>query len=68
MWIEDAWQPKLQRIGDESIMEHFSQIPKITKVQLKLANSIRLYLRVVTIADLTDPQGISIRDGMLTGD
>jgi len=68
MWIEDAWQPKLQRIGDESIMERFAQIPTITKGQLKRANSVHLYLRVVTIVDLSDPQDTSIQGGMLTGD
>ena len=49
-------------------MEGFTTIPGITKGQFKQANTVRLYLRVITIADLTDPDGSTIPDGMLTGD
>jgi len=36
--------------------------------KLKRANAVQIYLRVVTIADLTDLRGICIRDRMLTGE
>ena len=49
-------------------MECFTAIPRITTGQLKQANTGRLYLRVISIADLTDPEGSTIPDGMLTGD
>ena len=49
-------------------MERFTTIPRITKGQLKQANTVRLYLRVITIADLTDPEDSTIPYGMLTGD
>jgi hypothetical protein len=49
-------------------MERFTTIPRITTGQLKQANTVRLYLRVISIADLTDPEGSTIPDGMLTGD
>ncbi len=68
IWIEHAWVPSLQRQRDESIMEQFTTIPGITKGQLKQANTVRLYLRAITMADLTDPDGSTIPDGMLTGD
>ena len=68
IWIENAWVPSLQRQRDESIIEQFTTILRITKGQLKQANTVRLYLRVITISDLTDPEGSTIPDGMLTGD
>ncbi len=37
-------------------------------MSLYLEYTVRLYLRVITIADLTDPEGSTIPDGMLTGD
>ena len=68
VWIEDAWTPKLQRLGDESLMERFCSIPGITTSQLKHANTVRLHLRVVTIADISDNTGTFIPHGMLNGD
>ena len=68
IWIEHAWVLSLQRQRDESLMARFTTIPRITIGQLKQANTVRLYLRVITIADLTDPEGSTIPDGMLTGD
>ncbi len=68
IWIEHAWTPTLQRQRDKSIMEHFTAIPRITRGKLKQANTVRLYLRVISIADLTAPEGSTIPDGMLTGD
>ena len=67
LWIEQAWTPKLQREGDESIMERFVNCPGITKAMLRKANNVRLYLRVITITDLTTPAGDAIANGMLTG-
>jgi hypothetical protein len=43
-------------------------IPGITKGQLKKENTDRPYLRVITITDLTDPEGHTIPGEMLTGD
>jgi len=68
LWIERAWSPPLQREGDSSIMEAFTQIPRITTSMLRRANTVRLYLRVITIADITNPEGTTIPDGMLNGD
>ena len=55
MWIEKAWAPKLQRENDRSIMERFTAIHGATIGQLMKVNSVQLYLRVITIADLTHP-------------
>ncbi|KAL7552654.1 hypothetical protein ACHAWF_015884 [Thalassiosira exigua] len=68
LWIEHAWTPSLQRAGDEALMERFAQHSRATKGQLEKLNAVRLYLRVVTVADLADPPGRYIPDGMLTGE
>ena len=48
-------------------MERFSQCPHISQAMLRKANAVRIYLRVVTIADLADVGGTFIPAGMLTG-
>ena len=67
LWIEDIWRPTLQRENNEFIMDRFTQIPGITRAELRQANAVRLYMRVLTIADLAHPTGEFIPDGMLTG-
>ena len=67
IWVESAWYPRLQRVGDASIMEAFNSIPGISRANCR-ANAVRLFLRVVSIADLCNVQGTHIRDGMLQGD
>ncbi len=62
LWIEKAW------ICDTPIMERFIQIPRITMGTLKKANTVQIYLQVITIADLTNPEDIVIPDGMMNGD
>ena len=68
MWIEDSWVPSLQRGGDESIMDRFTSIVGITPRELDKVNQVRLYLRVITIADLVHPSGGYIPDDTLTGE
>jgi hypothetical protein len=65
--IEKAWTPSLQRDGNESIMERFSSLSGITRAKLRQANAVRLYLWVITIADLADISGKIIPEGILTG-
>ena len=67
LWIEKARTPKLQQQGDASLMEEFCRIPGISTGRLMKAKNVRLYLRVITIADLENPQGTHICDGMLDG-
>ena len=68
IWIEDVWRPQIHRENDEFIMDQFVRIPGITRAELRQANAVRLYLRVITIADIADPSGEFIPDGMLTGE
>ena len=66
LWIEDVWRPQIHRDHDEFIMDQFVKIPGITRAELRQANAVRLYLRILTIADIADPSGEFIPDGMLT--
>jgi hypothetical protein len=54
--------------GDESLMERFTQIPRIITGILKKANTVRIYLHIITIADRVNPEGTTIPEGMLNGD
>jgi hypothetical protein len=67
LWVEDAWTPSIQPVGDESLMARFISIPRITNAQLCRANTVRLFLRVFTIANLCDAMGTYIPSGMLNG-
>ena len=68
LWIETACTPPLQQENDASIMERFAKIPGITTGILKKANIVWIYLRVITIADLANPEGTTIPDLMMNGD
>ena len=67
IWIEKSWTPEAQREGDEALMERFVAIPGVQRSSLRQANAVRLYLRVVTIADLADLGGTYIPADMLDG-
>jgi len=68
VWVEDAWAPKLQRVGDKSLMEVFTNIQGMTPAKLAKINAVRQYLRVITVADLADEAGTHVRDNMLNGE
>lgn len=68
IWIEDAWAPCLQRENDVGLMERFLQLPGVRRGQLEKANAARLWLLVITLADLVHESGRYIPDGMLNGE
>jgi hypothetical protein len=80
LWVEDAWTPKKQRVDDESLMERFSmglkaprnatgKVKSIMSIDiLKKLNAVRMYMRVITVADLTDLSGTVVSYDKLTGD
>ncbi len=68
LWIEDKWSHPLQRENDAFIMDRFLTIPGITTAQLYQANSVRIYLRILTMSDLAEPSGKFIPDSLLTGE
>ena len=66
LWVEDAWQPALQREHDVSLMEQFMRITT-TKSQRRQLRAVLHWLRVVTLADLADPSGRTIPGHRLVG-
>ena len=67
LWIEGAWVPELQQENDKSIMEKIIRLKGITKGELKQVNPVRLWSRVVTVADLANKAGTDIMDNMMNG-
>lgn len=67
IWVEDTWSPSLQRRGDISLMERFLQI-KASPAKYRAANLVRLWLRVITIAELADESGLRIPAERLNGE
>ncbi|EED89738.1 predicted protein [Thalassiosira pseudonana CCMP1335] len=66
LWVEDCWTPALQRENDTSIMETMVKV-KSTLKERRAINQCRIYLQVITIADLADSTGTFIPAGRLTG-
>ena len=60
MWIEHQWCPDIQRVHDRALMQAFLAIPNITRSRLMRANLVRIYLRVITIAELANTTGTHI--------
>ena len=69
IWIENIWTPQLQREGDAPLMELFTKAKskKITNRVLEEANLCRIYLRVITVAELADQNGREISPHKLNG-
>ena len=67
LWIAHQWYPMLQRIGNESLMEKFQTISRITPGKLATANWCRLHARVITISDMTNISGTWILESRLWG-
>ena len=65
--IEENWHPKLQRDGDQSIMEVVSKLPNIKKGTLLKVNQVQKYLRVITIAEMADFSGKHIPANRFNG-
>jgi hypothetical protein len=67
IWVEEAWTPKLQRVGDSSIMEALTNLPDVTTGELIAANNWRMYLRVITLSDIVTLDGRMIDKGLIDG-
>jgi cytoskeletal protein CcmA (bactofilin family) len=67
MWVERQWCPTLQRVNDEAIMALFMKISGMTKGKLEKLNYIRLFLRIITVADITNEQGTIISGHRFSG-
>jgi ribonuclease HI len=69
IWIEKVWTPPLQRIGDQSLMAAFLKVRAsgASLPRLQLANEYRMWLRVITVADMADYNGTRISPEKLNG-
>ena len=54
LWIKGSWAPKLQQVNNVLIMERIGKLKGIIKGGLKQVNSGRLWMRVVTVADVAN--------------
>jgi hypothetical protein len=67
LWIEQQWTPALQRIHDNSIMKALILSTNISEQTLRILNYVRLFLRVITIADIANEQGTIIPGQRFSG-
>ena len=61
--VEDAWTPALQQANDDSLMERFCKLRSkngTSDNRLRIANEVRMWLRVITVAELVDADGACI--------
>ena len=64
--ITGAWKPPLVREGDRNIMEDMIAL-HLRPEYLRMMNNCRLYLQIVTLADITDPTGAKIEEWAWNG-
>jgi hypothetical protein len=57
LWIEQIWRPQKQRQHDVGIMEEFAKDSTLTPLTKELANELRMWMRVTSIAELAAPDG-----------
>ena len=65
--LDNACIPSLQREGDEFIMDVVLDSGNFKPAQIKMINYCRLYLRVITVADISNANGTAIEPGMYKG-
>ena len=65
--LDASGVPPRQRLGDSHIMDQALLHPKLQPNHIRKINYCRLYLRVVTIADIATADGIHIAEGFYHG-
>ena len=68
MAVEKAWQPKLQRLNDDSLMEVVASHPAITRKMRERFNEVRIFLGVTLLSELSNEEGNGIDIMRLHGD
>ena len=58
--IRDLWRPKPVRAHDSVIMDAFAKSSTLDEFQLAQVNSVRLWIRALTVADISDAGGRNI--------
>ena len=65
--LKDKYIPELQRVGDSYIMAHVLAHGKFSKSEIKRVNWCRLYLGLVTVADMVSAAGTHILRAVYRG-
>ncbi len=65
--LDTSFVPELQRTNDFYLMDHALWCNKFNAKQLEMVNNCRLYLQVVTAADIVLPNGTDIDEWMRQG-
>ena len=55
--LKDLWTPQPVRESDSNLMEDFRNAIKLSEWEWAQVNAVRLWLRALTVADITDPSG-----------
>ena len=53
--IKDLWTPQPVRESDSILMDNFRNTIKLSEWEWAQVNSVHLWLRALTVADITDP-------------
>jgi hypothetical protein len=64
--VEHHWLPMLQRENDIMLMDFFMML-NFSPSQIKIINSCRLFLQVLTLSDITVEDGKSILPNCIQG-
>ena len=65
--IKDLWTPQPVRESDSTLMEDFRTAIKLSEWAWAQVNSVRLWLRALTVADITNPSGRNIESWAQVG-
>ena len=66
MHVSNAWTPPLVREGDSYLMPQF-QARKFKPQTMCILNKCRMYLNIITVADITNPHGTHVDRNILLG-
>ena len=59
--IKELWTPQPVRESDSILMDDFQKAIKLSEWEWAQVNSVRLWLRALTVADIYDPLGRHIK-------
>ena len=59
MHVSDAWTPPFVREGDSYLMTRF-QAQKFKPQTMLILNKCRMYLNIITVANITNPYGTHV--------
>ena len=65
--LDNPYLPKLQRLHDFCIMDAIHESGKFTPAEIRKLNYCRLYLKAMTVSDLTSIDGRSLDNSKLSG-